>query len=105
MRLPHSEFLSDEAVLDHLVNVFLFSEWALIVEIHIPHLLTDIRLMDILWVVTDEAVVDKALSNEATVDSIGVRCGGSLLVAAWLNLILAEKNTLAMYLLEGNVCR
>ena len=105
LRLSHTKFLSYEAVLNHLVYIFFFRKWALVVEVHIPHLLTDIGLVNVLRVVANEAVVSKVLANKIAVDSIGVRGGGPLLMATWLDLIFTEKNALAMYLLEGDVRR
>ena len=38
LRLPHAELLRDEAVLDYLVNVFLFSEWAFATDVKIAEI-------------------------------------------------------------------
>ena len=105
LRLPHAELLRDEAVLDYLVNVLLFGEGPLVVEVEIAHLLADVWLMHALRVVPDEAMAYQALSNEVTVNATRVRRGGPLLVTAWLDLVLAQQDTLAVYLLKGNVCR
>ena len=51
MGLSHTKFLCYEAVLDYLVNVFFFSEWALATDVKVTHLLTDIWLMHALWMV------------------------------------------------------
>ena len=51
MGFSHTKFLCYKAVLDYLVNVFLFSEWALATDVKVAHLLTDIWLMHALWMV------------------------------------------------------
>ena len=104
LRLSNTEFFRYEAVFDYLVNVLFLGEGTLVVEIHIAHLLADIRLVDILWVVPDEAVVGKALPNDIAIDTICMGSSRSLLVTARLDLIFAEENSFAMYLLKGNVC-
>ena len=102
--LSHTEFLSYKAVFDYLVNVLFLSEWTLVVEVHIAHLLTDIRLVYILWVMPDEAMVSEALANDIAIDTICMGGSRSLLVTTRLDLIFAEENSFAMYLLKGNVC-
>ena len=105
LRLPHAKLLRDEAVLDYLVNVLLFGEGPLVIEVEIAHLLADVWLVHALRMVPDEAMAYQALSNEVTVNTTRVRRGGPLLVTAWLDLVLAQQDTLTMYLLKGNVCR
>ena len=102
----HSELFRDKAVFDDLVNVLFLGEGTLVIEIHVAHLLADVWLVDTLWMVPNEPMVHQTLPNEVAIDSVRVRGCGSLLVATtWLNLILAQENSFAMYLLEGNVCR
>ena len=54
---------------------------------------------------SNEPVVDQALTYEVAIYTIGVWGSSTLLMTSWLYLIFAEKNTLTMDLLEGNVCR
>ena len=72
LRLPHSELFRDEAVLDHLVNVFFLSERTLVVEVHVAHLLTDVGLVHALRVVSNKSVIHKTLPYEAAIYSIRV---------------------------------
>lgn len=58
LRLPHPKLFCDEAVLDDLVDVFLLGEWSLVVEVHVAHLLADIRLMNTLRMVTHIPIVN-----------------------------------------------
>lgn len=105
LRLPDAELLRDEAVLNYLVNVLLFGEGSLVVKVQITHLLADVWLVHALGVVPDKAMARQALSYEVTVNAARVRRSSSLLVAAWLDLILAQQDTLPVYLLKGNICR
>ena len=105
MGLSHTKFLCYKAVLDYLVNVLLFGEGPLVVEVKIAHLLADVRLVHALWMVPDEAMTHQALSNKVTVNATRVRRSSSLLVTSWLDLILAQQDTLPMYLLKSNICR
>ena len=104
LRLPHAKLLRDEAVLDYLVNVLLFGEGPLVVKVQIAHLLADVRLVHALWMVPDEAMAYQALSYEVAVNTTCVRRSSSLLVTSWLDLILAQQDTLPMYLLKSNIC-
>lgn len=105
LRLPHAELLRDKAVLDYLVNVLLFGEGPLVVEVKVAHLLADVWLVHALWMVPDEAVAHQALSDEVAVNAARVRRSSSLLVATWLDLILAQEDTLPMYLLKSDIRR
>ena len=102
--LSYTEFLRYEAVFDYLVNVLFLSEWTLVVEVHVAHLLTNIRLVYILRMVPDEAVISKALTNDISIDTICMGGSCSLLVTTRLNLIFAKEDSFTMYLLKGNVC-
>ena len=105
LRLSHAKLLRNEAVFDHLIDILFLGKWALVLEIHVAHLLTDVGLVHALRVMSDEAMTDQALPNEVPIDAIGVRGSSSLLVTSRLDLILAEENAFAMNLLEGNVRR
>ena len=105
LRLSHAKFLRNEAVFDHLVDVLFLGKWALVLEVHVAHLLTDVGLVDALRVMPDEAMIDQTLPNEVPIDAIGVRGSRSLLVTSRLDLVFAEENAFAMDLLEGNVRR
>ena len=61
--------------------------------------------MHALRMVTHKAMTDETLTHEASVEASYVRCCCSLLMPAWLNLVLAKQNSFAMDLLESNVCR
>lgn len=58
LRLPDSKLFGYEAVLDHLINVLFLSKGALIIEVHISHLLANVGLMHALRVMPCESVVD-----------------------------------------------
>ena len=105
LRLPHAELLRNKAILDYLVNVLLFGEGPLVVKVQIAHLLADVWLVHALRVVPDEAMAHQALSYEVAVNAARVGRSSSLLVTAWLDLILAQQDTLSMYLLKSNICR
>lgn len=104
LRLPHAKLLGDEAVFDHLIYVLFLGEGALVVEVEIAHLLADVLLVNTLGV-PRVPMIDQALSNEGTVETSGVRRRCPLLVPTRLYLILAQENSFAMDLLEGDVCR
>ena len=56
--LSHTELLCNEAVFDHLINVFFLGKGSLVVEVHIAHLLADVWLVYTLWMVPNEAMID-----------------------------------------------
>ena len=72
LRLSHTKFLRNEAVFNHLVDIFFFCERSLVLKVHIAHLLTNVGLMYALWVMTNEAVVGQTLPNESTIDAVSV---------------------------------
>lgn len=89
--LAHAELFRDKAVLDHLVDILFLGEWALVVEIHVAHLLTNVWLVHALGVMANEAVVDETLPNEGAVNAVCVRSRGSLLVTtARLDLVFTQ---------------
>lgn len=103
--LPHTELLSDEAVLNHLVYVLFLSEWSFVIKVHVSHLLTDIWLVYTLWVMPYEAMIDQTLPNKVSIYAISMRGRRSLLVTTRLDLIFAEKYTLAVDLLKCYIRR
>ena len=103
--LSHTELLRNEAVLNHLVDVFFLREGSLIIEVHVAHLLAYVRLVYALWVMTNEAMIDQALSNKVAIDAISVRGRSSLLMTTWFDLIFAQKYTLAVDLLKCYIRR
>ena len=72
LRLSHTEFLRNEAVFDHLVDVLFLGKWPLVLEVHVAHLLTDVGLVHALRVMPDEAVIGQTLPNEVPIDAVGV---------------------------------
>ena len=70
--LSHSKFLRNETVLDHLVDILFFGKRTLVLEVHIAHLLTDVGLVHALRVMSNEPVVDQALTYEVAIYTIGV---------------------------------
>ena len=60
--LPDAALLGDEAVLDHLVDVFFLAKVALEVEVH--HVLANVWLMDALWMSMLVSCVEEMLVAE-----------------------------------------
>ena len=55
--------------------------------------------------VANVTVAHETLPNEAAVETIDVRSSGTLLVSAWLDLVLAQQNSFAMDLLKSYIRR
>ena len=60
--LPDAALLGDEAVLDHLVDVFFLAKVAL--EVEVPHVLANVWLMDALWMSMLVSCVEEMLVAE-----------------------------------------
>jgi len=85
----NSKLLRDEAIFDDLIDVLFLRKRPLVIEIQIPHLLADVRLMNALGV-AHVTVTSQTLTNKATVEAVCMGSCGSLLVSAWLDLIFAQ---------------